>query len=167
MTVFQNHSIFIGTSVSSTKDCLLSGTASYLFCLSKFPPLSLTNQMPENKNTYQLNKTYISLQNVICLVCFVKLNAWKLKYFVCFVWFLYADNAFCALFFLFSAKGVVNVADYAHLIACVVSVSQACAGFGAKNEERESKPARKSRSSVSLCSETKRNRLLRRPLTWH
>ena len=45
----QSHSIFIGTSVSSTKDRLLSRTASYLFCLSKFPPLSLTNQMPENK----------------------------------------------------------------------------------------------------------------------
>ena len=93
--------------------CCLSRTASDLICLSKFPPLSLTNQMPENKNTYQLNKTYMSLQNVICLVWFVKLNAWKLKlklnleedgfrghekwkYFVCFVWYLYADNAFRA-----------------------------------------------------------------------
>ena len=65
----------MGTSVSSTKDRLLSRTASYLICLSKFPPLSLTNQMSENENTYQLNKTYMSLQNVICLVCFVKLNA--------------------------------------------------------------------------------------------
>ena len=99
----------MGTSAAQ-KTVFLSRTASYLICLSKFPPLSLTNQMPENKNTYQL---YMSLQNVICLVCFVKLNAWKLKlklnleedgfrghekwkYFVCFVWYLYADNAFRA-----------------------------------------------------------------------
>ena len=37
--------------------------------------------------------------------------------------------------------------------------------YPAKNEERESKPARKSRSSRRCLSETKRNRLLRKLLT--